>query len=457
MPATGWFTRVEGGRLVGIVETLAGRYRLIEPLGAGGMSVVWRGYDEVLGRQVAVKVLAARFAGDADFRARVRREAQAAARLSDPHITNVYDYAEAADGTPYVVMELVEGESLAAALARGPLPWPAVVEIGAQVAGALAVAHARGLVHRDVTPANIMLSPAGVKVVDFGISAVAGERGGPVIGTPAYLAPEQLAGAPAQPATDVYALGLVLSRALAPDARPPAALTAVLTHCLADDPARRPVSAEVARRLGALVPRPGGARVPVGTRTAVLPAVRVGHSGTRIMPPSLPVPPVSPPRRRRWPLVATVVALLLLCFAAGAIWAGHRGRGTTAAALPPASQSPSPTPSPPPALTCQIGYQLTDLKVLGYSAKVTIKNVGGERVAGWTLAFDLPAGQRLKTGWGGEWAQNGQRITVRDWVVNGTVDPGKSVDIGFYGTYKNKLDKPAHFSLNDVACGQSDE
>src|SRR5689334_16527034 len=146
---------------------LAGRYRLVERLGAGGMSVVWRGYDEVLGRPVAVKVLAAELVSDAELRGRVRREARAAARLSHPNITNVYDYGERDDGTPYVVMELVDGQSLAQRMASGPLPWRTAVRVAAQVASALAAAHAQGLVHRDVTPANVMLSRSGVKVVDF--------------------------------------------------------------------------------------------------------------------------------------------------------------------------------------------------------------------------------------------------------------------------------------------------
>src|SRR5207302_9550142 len=100
-----------------VVDTVAGRYRPVERLGAGGMSVVWRGYDEVLGRPVAVKLLAAQLAADPDLRGRVRREARAAARLSHPNITNVYDYGEAADGTPYVVMELIDGQSLAQRMA----------------------------------------------------------------------------------------------------------------------------------------------------------------------------------------------------------------------------------------------------------------------------------------------------------------------------------------------------
>jgi serine/threonine-protein kinase len=149
-----------------LVRILGGRYRLVERLGKGGMSVVWRAYDEVLGRAVAVKVLAPSFAADAVSRERIRAEAQAAAVLSHPNITSVYDYGEQVqpDGTrvPYVVMELVHGPTLSRRLASGPLPWRTALRISAQVAAALAAAHARGLVHRDVKPANVMLTVNGV-------------------------------------------------------------------------------------------------------------------------------------------------------------------------------------------------------------------------------------------------------------------------------------------------------
>src|SRR2546429_2890605 len=163
------------------VDLLGDRYRLVERLGGGGMSVVWRAYDEVLGRPVAVKVLAGEAVDDAS-RDWIRAEAQAAARLSHPHITGVHDYGESrtagGERLPYVVMELVNGPTLAQRLAKGRLPVRTALLVGAQVAAALAAAHARGLVHRDVKPGNVLLSPAGAKVVDFGIAAVAGAPGG---------------------------------------------------------------------------------------------------------------------------------------------------------------------------------------------------------------------------------------------------------------------------------------
>jgi eukaryotic-like serine/threonine-protein kinase len=308
---------------------LAGRYRLVERLGAGGMSVVWRGFDEVLGRQVAVKVLPPSTSADPSFRRRLRAEAQAAARLSHPHITNVYDYGEATtiDGepVPYVVMELVDGESLAAVLARvRRLSWPAAVRICAEVSAALAAAHSRGIVHRDVTPANVMLTSSGAKVVDFGISALIGENDidpdGSLLGTPAYLAPERLEGGQVSPATDVYAVGLLIYRTLIgqlpwdvgtttallrahqytePEPLPPveglpSAVAALIGRCLEKRPDDRPSSAELAKVLaGAVADVPADARDYIldraaGEDTTILPAqhpftdgigrIRPGHA-----------------------------------------------------------------------------------------------------------------------------------------------------------------------------------
>jgi serine/threonine-protein kinase len=197
---------------------LADRYRLIDQIGVGGMSVVWRAHDEVLERIVAVKVLADTLAADVKFRHMVRAEARAAAQLVHPHITAVHDYGEelSHDGTvtAFVVMELVTGEELGDRLTAGPLPWPEAVDVCAQVADALAAAHRIGIVHRDVTPANVMLTATGAKVLDFGIATRIGapdhDDTGGTFGTPAYLAPERLDNHPAQPATDTYALGVLL-------------------------------------------------------------------------------------------------------------------------------------------------------------------------------------------------------------------------------------------------------
>ncbi|MFC7547852.1 serine/threonine-protein kinase [Plantactinospora sp. GCM10030261] len=267
------------------VRLLDGRYRLDEHLGSGGMSVVWRAHDEVLDRAVAVKVLAGPLASEPGARARIRAEAKAAAKLWHPHITNVYDYGEwvspGGEPVPYVVMELLPGQTLADRLAGGPLPPRSAMRICAEVAGALAAAHAQNLVHRDVKPSNVMLTPSGAKVLDFGIAALAGEPeldpDGHRFGTPAYLAPERLLGNEVVPASDVYALGLLIYRALTnrlpwrtettvemltahvytePDPLPtlsgvPAPVVEVCNRCLAKSPADRPPAAAVARTLAA--------------------------------------------------------------------------------------------------------------------------------------------------------------------------------------------------------------
>ena len=203
------------------MRTLGRRYRLDAPLGSGGMAEVWRARDLVLGRDVAVKLLAPSF-GDRVARDRIRAEAQVAARLVHPNIASVYDFGESRHGrrgrVPYIVMELVRGDTLAVRQQGTPMHWHTAVGIAAQVAAALAAAHACGVVHRDIKPGNVMLARTGVKVVDFGIAAAVGaldESGDELLGTPAYVAPERFAGRPAAPATDVYALGILLYQCLA--------------------------------------------------------------------------------------------------------------------------------------------------------------------------------------------------------------------------------------------------
>jgi serine/threonine-protein kinase len=196
-----------------------GRYRIERRLGAGGMASVYLARDEELGRPVAIKVLADNLAGDATFRARFVREARLAAGLAHPNVVTVFD-ADEEDGTPFIVMEHVEGETLAELVRRrGSLPPREAVELTLQAAAGLAHAHAAGLVHRDVKPQNLLLRRDGtVKVADFGIARAAESSHltelGTVLGTAAYLAPEQAAGQVVTAAADVYSLGAVLYQLL---------------------------------------------------------------------------------------------------------------------------------------------------------------------------------------------------------------------------------------------------
>ena len=209
-------------------SVIAGRYRLGSPIAAGGMATVWRAHDEVLTRPVAIKVLHAHLAADPSFVARFRREAVAAARLSHPSIVAIYDTC---DDPEAIVMELVEGRTLRAELdERRFLPPAEAVEIASGIAQALDVAHRAGLVHRDVKPANVLLSSDGrLKVADFGIAKAAHADDDPelpdlttvgqLVGTAKYLAPEQVSGDAIDARTDVYALGAVLYEMLC--GRPP--------------------------------------------------------------------------------------------------------------------------------------------------------------------------------------------------------------------------------------------
>src|SRR5215472_11861964 len=278
-------------------RVLGGRYVLGEVLGTGGMATVWRARDEVLGREVAVKVLSPQFAADAGFVARFEREARHAARLSHPRLVTVFDCG-IDDGTAFIVMEVVAGRTVRQVVGEAGIVPPAqAAGIAAAVCEGLEVAHAAGLVHRDIKPANIVVSGGEVKVLDFGIARAEGTAGltrtQAVLGTAAYLSPEQASGHPAGPQSDLYSLGCVLFEMLTgqppftadsavglayrhvhddpgpPSARRPGAggqLDGMTAWLLAKDPAARPPGAAAARAglLAALNP----------AATAVLPGLQ---------------------------------------------------------------------------------------------------------------------------------------------------------------------------------------
>jgi serine/threonine protein kinase len=339
---------------------LGGRYRLRARLAAGGMGAVWVADDAVLGREVAVKVLGEALAGDGLAAERLRREARAAARLGHPGVARVLDLGEDG-GRPYLVMELLHGESLAERLARaGPLAPAEAVRVVAAAADALEAAHQAGIVHRDVKPGNVFLTRDGeVKLLDFGIASASNEAaltGGGLVGTAAYLAPERALGHDATPAADLYALGVLLYELLAGrppfaadsqmalamahvhgrpvplrEAAPavPPALAAACEQALAKDPAARPPSAaNFAARLRSsltgpptLTLPPPAAASPDAAPTATLPPPAAGAGLPALAaasptsptdrlprtmseaPPSFGAPPAKPTERP--PAVAT--------------------------------------------------------------------------------------------------------------------------------------------------------
>ncbi|WP_119729036.1 serine/threonine-protein kinase [Thermomonospora amylolytica] len=277
-------------------RVIAGQYELIERIGQGGMGAVWRARDVRLDREVAVKeVVLPQGLGEAErarLYARVEREAKAAARLDHPGIVTVHTVVEE-DGRPWIVMRLVRGRSLEQVLrGRGPLPPHQVAAIGRQLVGALRAAHAAGVVHRDVKPANVLLDGDRAVLTDFGIAVVAGEetltRTGGLIGSPSYLSPEQARGLEVGPPADLWSLGATLYAAV--EGRPPfrrpdvwsmigaigsdaphdppvnaGPLRPVLDGLLRKDPAHRMTAEEAERLLGAIAG--GGPAVPVPTGT----------------------------------------------------------------------------------------------------------------------------------------------------------------------------------------------
>ena len=326
-------------------QEFAERYRVEARIGQGGMAEVYRGFDPALDRTVAIKVLLPPYDRDAGFVARFRREAQAAARLSHPNIVGVYDTG--ADGeTQYIVMEYIEGRTLASFLAGGGKPTPMqAVELGDKIAGALAAAHAQGIVHRDIKPANVMVTREGaVKVMDFGIARLQSDATAPqtssVIGTPAYFSPEQAQGLPVDSRSDIYSLGCVLYELLAhrppftgdtpvaiaykqvnespvppsqvnPDVPP--ALDAVVMKCMAKNPANRYQSAaELSADLD---------RVRKGQDVEATPLLAVGAAGaaTQVIArqPTQVMPPPEPEDSSRKVWLGVLIALLVFLILAG--------------------------------------------------------------------------------------------------------------------------------------------
>ncbi|MFJ9805124.1 serine/threonine-protein kinase [Streptomyces wuyuanensis] len=396
-------------------ELIDGRFELIERLGSGGMGTVWRARDTVLHREVALKAVRSDASASEAVRERVLREARALARISHSHVVTVHHVVDA-EPHPWIVMELVPGISLQDRLALGRLTPPEAARIGRQVLSALRAAHAAGIQHRDVKPANVLLRPEGspgavsAVLTDFGIAALQGSTAltatGELIGSPEYMAPERVRGRDDDPASDLWSLGLVLYvgvEGVSPMRRPTtlATLAAVL-----DEPVPPPVrSGPLAPVLQALLVRDPAARPDAARLDAMLAQVEAGTAPywaqpTTTAPPApepvpLPVPPVPtlldsprptaprPPASRlpedrrpnRTRLVAAVVAAALAITAATAVAlalrdpggraaddakgsGGASGPGASASATP--VSSPAPSPSAPPAPTVTVTAPATE-------------------------------------------------------------------------------------------------
>jgi serine/threonine protein kinase len=353
---------------------VAGRYELGRPIGVGGMASVYLARDLRLDRPVAVKLLGPSFAADPRAVDRFRREARAAASLGHPNVVAVYDWGQD-DGSYYLVMEYVEGENLRQLLdRRGPLPEDEALGIAAAVAEALEVAHARGIVHRDVKPHNVMIDAHGrVKVGDFGIAqesdaATLTTTRSSVLGSAYYLSPEQARGQRVDARSDLYSLGVLLYELLA--GRPPfvgdspvavavqhldaapaplrglrpdvsTATEAIVARAMAKDPEARFPTA------GAMRAAIEQARAGRGSDTVLLPASATAPMPTapaaRIAPPAAPAEPDS-----RWPLLAAVGLVLLLGFAALQARSNAGPAATVAPRATPSVAAPSATPPPSP-------------------------------------------------------------------------------------------------------------
>ena len=382
--------------------TFGGRYELGSRIAVGGMGEVWKASDSIIGRTVAIKILKDEYMGDPGFLERFRAEARHAALVNHEGIANVFDYGEE-QGSAYIVMELVPGEPLSAIIDReGRLPADRVLGIVAQTATSLQAAHDAGLVHRDIKPGNLLITPEGrVKITDFGIARIADQvpltATGQVMGTVQYLAPEQASGHTATPSTDIYSLGIVAYECLAGkrpftgesqvaiamaqiNDKPPALPADVPEHvsnlvmsCLAKDAADRPeTAAKLAQASAALhrgdlelaasyVPMVLGAQADPAA-TMVMPHVSGSDAATTALPRTQVMgatnngngtpeeTPDEPEKKKRsrwtWPLITLLVLILLI--GGGTVWALLSQNGKTPEETPTTSKTTSTTKTTKP-------------------------------------------------------------------------------------------------------------
>jgi tRNA A-37 threonylcarbamoyl transferase component Bud32 len=462
------------------------RYRLTSRIATGGMGEVWRAEDTVLDREVAVKVLKHEYADDPVFRARFQAEARHAAALVHPNVASVFDFGEIDEddgsGTrrPFLVMELVPGQPLSALLQGGEaMPPDRAADIVAQAADAIAAAHAIGIVHRDVKPANLLVTPAReVKITDFGI-ARAGDgasitQTGQIIGTPHYISPEQAEGRPATEASDIYALGVVLYECLAgrrPFARDtpiqvalahiredvpplsedvPARLRAIVDKALAKDPANRFASAgdlAIALRGGDVegLGAPGAAAAGLGldaTTTQILemPPPQSTDAADAAIP--------YDERRRTgflppwWPWAAAAVAVLAVVLTVAALAGNGAPESAVADPGPTASQTPSASPSERASKKADDRIRVREAAYLGREAK-DVKHELED------LGFEVDDEKVQAT------SPDQEKDTVAGVSPSGLVEPGSTVTLQIWEEYKPPKDEDGE-SGGDTEPGKKD-
>jgi len=440
-------------------QLVNGRYRLLGHLGRGAMSLVWRAKDERLDRVVAVKQFLHEPGAGGDVCERALREARLASRLRHPHAVAVYDVFEDA-GSMYLVMEYVPARSLTELLVRrGPLPRCDVLRLGRQIGAALAAAHGDWILHRDVTPNNVLVTDDGTaRLTDFGVSRALGEHpatdDGVIVGTLPYLAPEVARGGEAGLPSDVYSLGATLYTALEGtppfgtsddpitllrritenQLTPPAhggPLTAVLIRMLERDPAARPSMQEAVDLLAAVgKPAPSGRPRRPRLRSAAVTGIVACLTSVSVAaglaladrPGTTTAAPVEHP-----PTTVT---------------ADHTVSSTTTAPAPaPASARVSDgsarrsTPPAPPAplgdtAGCTARYEITNTWPGGSQAQVTVHNDRPRRLTGWTVTWVQPGGAGIRDLWNGTLNQIGSAVTVTDAGWNALVEPDGSASFG---------------------------
>ena len=452
--------------------SFGGRYELQSRIAIGGMGEVWEATDHVIGRTVAIKILKDEYMGDPGFLERFRAEARHAALVNHEGIASVFDYGEE-NGSAFLVMELVPGEALSTILERdGALSADRTLDIVAQTASALQAAHAAGLVHRDIKPGNLLITPDGrVKITDFGIARIADQvpltATGQVMGTVQYLSPEQASGHAASPSTDVYSLGIVAYESLAGkrpftgesqvaiamaqinEQPPPLQATVpipvqnLVMAMIAKKPADRPSSAAtVARAAQALrrgdlnsaaiaVPAIAGvAAAAEDDATRILTGMG-DDSSTRILPTTAQLPTeqaaasdqTQTKKKKRspwtWPLIALIVLLLLVL--GGTLWALFANQEPTAEPIKTSSTASSQTPKPEtPTTQAPTPVNVDALNLVGQTCDAATAALEAEDLVANCVTGD-PAPTEDKQG------------TVYRVTNGGNQMPGSTIELLVYG------------------------